>query len=264
MATPSATMRALGRIRGEFQVQDETNSICTARWQFTPSIPVYRHSGVSGWALLDGVVKRLHVCAYDPCIAKHPGSKYGNLPPPNHVRLLEQGAAGVASSASGSGVPSSPASLAPSPPAAAPQTLAVAGPELAVAGPEAAAAAGADAVPESPELSPAVAGPEAPPGPPPLPSPSSPPSPPALLPPAVAEPVAEIAASKLLDKSLVATPPPPLPKFSGTLPEVVPPRAGRVVTIAKRGALSASGGVISAFEGHSETTRGGDCRRSWR
>ena len=47
-------------------------------------------------------------------------------------------------------------------------------------------------------------------------------------------------------------------------PKMFPPRAGRVITIAKRHALSASGSAINASEGHSGTTRGGGDRGSWR
>ena len=251
-------VKGLERRADDFQVQDENKNICTVRWQFQPTIPVNRASGVFGWALLDGVFGRVHVCACDPCIAKHPASKYGVIPMPVHVRLLKEGAASVALFASGSdvasfaassGAASSSASLAPSSAAAAPATPAVVGPEPAV--PDVADAAAADAVPESPELSPAAAGPEAlhvpPPSLPPTPQPSPPsrPSPNALLclplsltpsppprppssshptaSPAVAGPAPEIVESRLLDKSVVAPPPLPPPSGSGTLPEVVPP-----------------------------------------
>ena len=53
MAKPNVALKALGRNKEEFQVRDETSTIRTVRWQFTPSIPVHRDSGVSGWALLE-------------------------------------------------------------------------------------------------------------------------------------------------------------------------------------------------------------------
>ena len=192
MAKPNLALKALGRNKEEVQVRDETSTIRTVRWQFTPSIPVHRDSGVSGWALLDGIVKRVHLCASDPCTARFADSKYSNIPPPVHVRLVEEGDAGGASS---------PASLAPSPSPPPPPPPAPSTPP-----------------PAPPALQP--------PSPPTSWAPSTPPKLPSSPQPAVAGPVVEISGSKLLDNSLVAPPPAPLPKCSETLPEVVDPQSG--------------------------------------
>ena len=201
------TLEGLAKYEQEFQVRDETNVTFNAKWQWSPSQPWPNKHGVTGWALSDGKVIRLHVCANSPCTARYPASKYVNLPVPRHVRLTKPGTAAAAAEsattvalpapAAGSGAASSGANEV-CPPVAA---------EPAIAAPQAPAVAGPGA--EPPEASPpdvVVAGP--PPG---LNSVAA----------AVLGPDEQSAASKLAEKSQVAPPPPPAPK--STMAEVVPP-----------------------------------------
>ena len=85
------TLEGLPRYEEEFQVRDDTDSVFEAKWQWAPTIPTRNNNGVSGWALSDGQVIRLHVCANVPCTARHPPSRYGCFPVPSHVRLIEPG-----------------------------------------------------------------------------------------------------------------------------------------------------------------------------
>ena len=87
----------------EFTVRDEEANFYVCQWKFEPNVPVQRKSGVSGWAIVNGELARLHVCSHNPCIAKHNKSKYGHMPEPLHCRLVDEQAAGVALSASSSG-----------------------------------------------------------------------------------------------------------------------------------------------------------------
>ena len=196
-------------------MRDDTNDTFIAKWQWQPTVPTLRDAGVSGWALCDGKVKRLHVCAKSPCTARYPASKYGNVPPPIHVRLIEP-ALVAATTESGTNV-ALPALAADSevascganemsllvvvtPKAASPE------PSTGIAAPESPAVAGTRAAsPDVPRLDVVVAG-------------SSPV--PDSIAPAVIGPDEEIAASKIAEKSEVAPPPPLAPKSSG---EVVPP-----------------------------------------
>ena len=90
------TLEGLDKYEQEFQVRDETNVTFNAKWQWSPSQPNGNKAGVSGWALSDGKVIRLHVCANSPCTARYPASKYGNFPPPRHVQRTKPGTAAAA------------------------------------------------------------------------------------------------------------------------------------------------------------------------
>ena len=85
------TLEGLPRYEEEFKVRDDTDFVINAKWQWAPTIPTRNNNGVSGWALSDGQVIRLHVCANVPCTARHPPSRYGCFPVPSHVRLIEPG-----------------------------------------------------------------------------------------------------------------------------------------------------------------------------
>ncbi len=74
---------------GEFQVRDDADALWDVKWQGEPHIPNRNKNGVGGWALRDGALIRLHVCANNPCPARYPASKYLPFPPPHHVRLVE-------------------------------------------------------------------------------------------------------------------------------------------------------------------------------
>ena len=231
-----------------------------------PSIPVYRHSGVSGWALLDGVVKRLHVCAYDPCIARYPGSNLVWQPSPAQPCTTTR-ARGCRRCVVCIGLRRSVVSCLTGTFAASCSASNTRGGGARTRGRGArscscrrggccarvarafASSCRARGTPWAtshalPQLT------------------SQPACPPASRGSGASCRACRKQASGQVPGCDTAT------TSSQVLGNVArscsPPRAGRVVTIAKRGALSASGGVISAFEGHSETTRGGDCRRSWR
>ena len=248
------TLQGLANYAGEFTVRDDTNDTFIAKWQWQPSVPTQRDAGVIGWALFDGKVKRLHVCAKNPCTARYPASKYGNVPPPIHVRLIEP-ALVAATTESGTNV-ALPALAADSevascganemsllvvvtPKAASPE------PSTGTAAPESPAVAGTRAAsPDVPRLDVVVAG-------------SSPV--PDSIAPAVIGPDEEIAASKIAEKSEVAPPPPLAPMSSGEV--VPPPRAGHIAPNHQRRALSASRGASCASDDINQTTRGGGARR---
>lgn len=67
-------------------VDDEGVPFC-AKWQWEPTRPTRRPAGVTGWASYQGQTIRLHVCANNPCTARHEPSKYGEMPVPKHGRL---------------------------------------------------------------------------------------------------------------------------------------------------------------------------------
>ena len=161
----------------EFTVRDEEANLYVCQWEFSPQIPVKRKSGVTGWAIVNGELARLHVCSHNPCIAKHQKSKYGHMPEPLHCRLLDEQAAGIALPASSS---AAGPSLAPSLPDVALEAPVAAGPDVAVA-------AATGVVAEPPEVSAAVASPQV--------TPLAP-SPPdvAIEPPVVTEPEAAVTA----------------------------------------------------------------------
>ena len=128
----------------EFRALDDEGNFYVCQWEFEPNKPVQRKSGVSGWANVNGdKAKRLHVCFHNPCIAKHSKSKYGHMPEPLHVRLVDEQAAGVALPASSS---AAGPSLTPSLPGVALEAPVAAGPDVAVA-------AGTGVVAEPPEVS---------------------------------------------------------------------------------------------------------------
>ena len=131
------------RTTAEFTVRVEEANLYVCQWEFSPQIPVQRKSGVSGWANVNGELARLHVCYHNPCIAKHKKSKYGHMPEPLHVRLVDEQAAGVALSASSS---AAGPSLTPSLPGVALEAPVAAGPDVAVA-------AATGVVAEPPEVS---------------------------------------------------------------------------------------------------------------
>ena len=85
------TLEELAKYEQEFKVRDETSIVLNAKWEWAPTIPTGNVNGVTGWALSDGQVIRLHVCAHAQCRARNPASRYGHFPVPRHVRLIEPG-----------------------------------------------------------------------------------------------------------------------------------------------------------------------------
>jgi len=182
-------------------------------------VPTRRDAGVSGWALCDGKVQPLHVCAKNPSTARYPANKYGNVPPPIHVRLIEP-ALVAATTESGTNdalpAPAADSEVAScganemSPPVVVTPKAASPEPSPGTAAPEAPAVAGTRAAsPDVPCLDVVVAG--------------STPDPDSIAP-AVIGPDEEIAASKIAEMSEVAPPPPLAPKSAG---EFVPPPQSR-------------------------------------
>ena len=51
----------------EFAIIDDDGNETTAHWMFEPTRPNPRYAGITGWALVNGEVVRLHVCAHSPC-----------------------------------------------------------------------------------------------------------------------------------------------------------------------------------------------------
>ena len=187
-------MEKLDKYDGVFRVQDETNVTLTVKWQKEPSRPTKNNAGTSGWALCGKELMRLHVCANVPCTARYPASKYGHVPVPLHVRLLETEPVAATDSpeeverilqAAPGG--STPAPVASESPAPVPDSLAPKVCPLVVV--TATAAASPEPSPATAPQAPAVAGPGA-----------------------ESKPTEEIAASKIAEKSQVAPPPPPAPK----------------------------------------------------
>ena len=85
------TLEGLANFEEEFQVRDDTDSVFKANWQWSPTMPTGNRNGVTGWALSDGQVIRLHVWANVSCTARYPASKYILVGVPRHVRLIEPG-----------------------------------------------------------------------------------------------------------------------------------------------------------------------------
>ena len=77
----------LERQKPDFQLVGKDGVPFTVRWQWSPTIPTKRRSGITGWAIVDGNLGRVHVCAHNPCIAEYLPSKYGILPVPRHGRV---------------------------------------------------------------------------------------------------------------------------------------------------------------------------------
>ena len=236
----------LHRYDDEFWVIGEDSGLpIRVRWRWEPSRPTRRQLGITGWAFINGVLGRLHVCAHTPCGAKWAPSVYGVSPVPTHGRLHQgdppavAGAGSVGSAATVAATtaaaapaspehampaaealgPSAPTPKIPTPPA--PPTPPTVGPETCGGSPPAVAGiVGA----ESPPLPPPPE-PPAPLAPPPLPPPlfevASPPSPPKPPPPPV-RPISPPRRAALL-VGHAAAPCPPLLEQAKAL--AVPPKA---------------------------------------
>ena len=125
---------------GEFKGRDDDNAIISASWEWVPSKPKNNENGVTGWALVNGISTRLHVCGKNPCIARYTPSKYGNLPVPIHMRLIKPELAATLDAGSAVAEPEALVVVG-APPPEAPAASGIVAPELAV--PEAPAMAGA-------------------------------------------------------------------------------------------------------------------------
>ena len=97
-------LKALSRRVDVFTGYGDAGTVRRIQWLRKSEMPAGEHytnptpnpNGVSGWCFLDGVfLRRVHVCAHDPCAARHvdrhgnvAASKYGIPgPPDDHVRL---------------------------------------------------------------------------------------------------------------------------------------------------------------------------------
>ena len=68
MASASAptTEVPLEKQTAHFQLEGTDGVPFTVRWLWRPSIPTKRPNGITGWAEVDGQVKRVHVCFHNP------------------------------------------------------------------------------------------------------------------------------------------------------------------------------------------------------
>ena len=83
---------ALTKVGDFFYTRQWTGTIHTVRWLLGPiTSPASSRHGIIGYALRDGTVCRLHLCAHDPCTANwnvtHPW-KYLPWEPPEHHRFV--------------------------------------------------------------------------------------------------------------------------------------------------------------------------------
>ena len=95
---PVPFYETLAAYRAEFSLVDLAGVPFSARWEWEPSRPARRTTGISGWARVNGERIRVHVCAQSPCTAMFAASKYGALPVPRHGRLIPPAVAGAVSS----------------------------------------------------------------------------------------------------------------------------------------------------------------------
>ena len=72
--------------------------LLTARWEWDKTKPTRNRHGITGWATVNGESQcRVHVCAHNPCTAKHAyNSKYGFMPVPIHGRISSSASSVVA------------------------------------------------------------------------------------------------------------------------------------------------------------------------
>ena len=74
----------------------DSEDVWIARWRKDLGKPTYRIGGVTGTVEVDGVERRVHVCAQSPCLKVHNVSKQKKgMLPPRHVRLVHWGPDGV-------------------------------------------------------------------------------------------------------------------------------------------------------------------------
>ena len=85
------TLTTLPRHDSDFTLTDSDGKTVVVRWAWEPSKPKSTKNGITGWAWVDGVFDRIHVCAHNPCTAEWPASKYGDMPAPRHFRLWLRG-----------------------------------------------------------------------------------------------------------------------------------------------------------------------------
>ena len=83
------TPKGLHTFWGEFFVWPDSGEVWSCRWvPAAPTIPTQRPAGVTGFAVCSGVERRIHVCAFCPCMAVYPPSKQLPHPPVVHVQLV--------------------------------------------------------------------------------------------------------------------------------------------------------------------------------
>ena len=83
-------VRALRARNGWFHVRPvHSEEVWRARWRREVGRVTYRLGGVTGTVEVDGVDRRVHVCAQSPCTRLHNPSKQKiGVDPPEHVRLM--------------------------------------------------------------------------------------------------------------------------------------------------------------------------------
>ena len=92
---PQPTWTNLSQYTGEFTLVDAEGISFTAIWQRYPTRPTKNKGGVSGWAVHNDKLIRVHACSHTPCISVHETSKYGDVPVPKHGLFIPPAVAGL-------------------------------------------------------------------------------------------------------------------------------------------------------------------------
>ena len=75
--------------QGEFTLYGDDGQPFTAQWLWDANLhtPNLTNLGITGWARINGDVKRLHVCEHEPCRARWKPASYGVMPVPIHGQI---------------------------------------------------------------------------------------------------------------------------------------------------------------------------------
>ena len=74
---------------GDFTLYGDDGQPFTAQWLCDANLhtPNVTNLGITGWARINGDVKRLHVCEHEPCRARWRPCAYGMMPAPIHGQI---------------------------------------------------------------------------------------------------------------------------------------------------------------------------------
>ena len=93
----------------EFTLYGDDGKPFTAKWHWYHdgqlSGPNLTNLGLTGWALINGDLNRLHVCEHEPCRARWKASSYGSHPPPIHGQMSPPSAAEAAANTQAADMP---------------------------------------------------------------------------------------------------------------------------------------------------------------
>ena len=93
------------KVTSTFTLVGDDGTTFTAKWEYQPTKPSRRATGISGWATIDGKPgQRLHICAAKPCTARYTEKEYyfWGVPSPKHGRIPEPAVAGPEPAVDGS------------------------------------------------------------------------------------------------------------------------------------------------------------------